>query len=163
MERLLITLLVRLGVISSVASIVIRYRPFRRALLRETRSFREQFHFALWFAGVFGVLEAFRIGIAGFDAVDLGLEGSFLAGLLGGYAPGLIAGFLIAVPGMAGASEYLGLPLTEAKTQLVEALERTMITAALDRAAGNISEAARQLGLHRQSLQQKMTQWKIRK
>jgi two-component system LytT family sensor kinase len=110
-ERVLITLLVRLGVIASVASIVARYRPFRRALLRETRSFREQFHFALWFAGVFGALAAIRvISVHGYEAVDLGLEGSFLAGLLGGYAPGLIAGVLISIPGMA-ASEYLSMPL----------------------------------------------------
>jgi two-component system LytT family sensor kinase len=110
-ERLLITLLVRLGVIASVASIVVRYRPFRRALLRETRTFHEQFHFALWFAGVFGVLACVRvISIHGYEAVDLGLEGSFLAGLLGGYAPGLLAGILISIPGMA-ASEYISLPL----------------------------------------------------
>jgi two-component system LytT family sensor kinase len=108
-ERLLITLLVRLGVIASVASIVVRYRPFRRALLRETRTFQEQFHFALWFAGVFGALAAVRV-LLGYEAADVGLEGSFLAGLLGGYAPGLVAGVLISIPGMAG-SEYLALPL----------------------------------------------------
>lgn len=51
-----------------------------------------------------------------------------------------------------------GLPLTEAKTLLVEQFERTAIEAALTDNDGNISAAARQLGLHRQSLQQKMTQ-----
>ena len=111
MERLLITLLIRLLVIASVASIVVRYQPFRRELLRETRTFPEQFHFALWFAGVFGVLASIRvISIEGYKAVDLGLEGSFLAGLLGGYAPGLLAGVLISIPGMA-VSEYLTLPV----------------------------------------------------
>jgi len=110
-ERLLITLLIRLLVIASVASIVVRYQPFRRELLRETRTFPEQFHFALWFAGVFGVLASIRvISIEGYKAVDLGLEGSFLAGLLGGYAPGLLAGVLISIPGMA-VSEYLTLPV----------------------------------------------------
>jgi DNA-binding NtrC family response regulator len=59
-------------------------------------------------------------------------------------------------------SEYIGIPLTEAKAQVVEALERSLITSALDRAGGNISEAARQLGMHRQSLQQKMAQLGIR-
>ena len=58
---------------------------------------------------------------------------------------------------------YVGLPLGEAKAQVIEGLERTLITAALDRAAGNVSEAARQLGMHRQSLQQKMTQLEIRR
>ena len=109
MERLLITLLVRLGVIASVASFVARYLPFRRALLRETRTFEEQFHFALWFGGVFGVLATVRV-VIGYEGVDLGLEGSFLAGLLGGYLPGLLAGILISIPCMAG-SEYLTMPL----------------------------------------------------
>ncbi len=51
-----------------------------------------------------------------------------------------------------------GLPLNEAKTRLVESFERAAIVAALEEHRGNVSAAARQLGLHRQSLQQKMTQ-----
>jgi DNA-binding NtrC family response regulator len=58
---------------------------------------------------------------------------------------------------------YFDRPLTEAKAELVDAFERAMILEALDRHAGNVSAAARQLGLHRQSLQQKMTQLKIRR
>ena len=53
-------------------------------------------------------------------------------------------------------AELLGLPLTEAKSQLVETFERTAITAALDAHDGNVSAAARQLGIHRQNLQQKI-------
>ena len=53
-------------------------------------------------------------------------------------------------------AELLGLPLTEAKNQLVETFERTAITAALDAHDGNVSAAARQLGIHRQNLQQKI-------
>jgi DNA-binding NtrC family response regulator len=54
--------------------------------------------------------------------------------------------------------DLAGLPLTEAKERLVESFERRAITAALEEHGGNVSAAARQLGLHRQSLQQKMTQ-----
>jgi DNA-binding NtrC family response regulator len=54
-------------------------------------------------------------------------------------------------------------PLTEAKERMVEALERRMITSALDRHAGNVSAAARQLGIHRQNLQQKMAQLGIQR
>lgn len=57
--------------------------------------------------------------------------------------------------------QYLGMPLTEAKAQLVEEFERAMIRAALEAEAGNISAAARRLGLHRQSLQQKLAQLRI--
>lgn len=58
--------------------------------------------------------------------------------------------------------QYLGMPLSEAKSQAVECLERALISAAMDGAAGNISEAARQLGIHRQSLQQKLAQLGLR-
>lgn len=55
-------------------------------------------------------------------------------------------------------AKYAGLPLTEAKARLVEDFERSTIAAALALHAGNVTAAARQLGLHRQSLQQKMAQ-----
>ena len=110
MERHLITLLVRLGFISSVASIMVRYLPFRRSLMREMRSFREQLQLAMWLAGVFGILAAIRVIMPSYAAVDVSLEGSFLAGLLGGYATGFVAGAMISVPGMAG-HEFVSLPL----------------------------------------------------
>jgi transcriptional regulator with PAS, ATPase and Fis domain len=40
----------------------------------------------------------------------------------------------------------------------MESFERMAIEAALDRYGGNVSAAARHLGIHRQSLQQKITQ-----
>jgi DNA-binding NtrC family response regulator len=55
------------------------------------------------------------------------------------------------------------LPLTEAKSQLGESFERWAITRALERHNHNVSAAARQLGIHRQSLQQKMTQLGLKK
>ncbi|MGE0756368.1 MAG: sigma-54-dependent transcriptional regulator [Pirellulaceae bacterium] len=58
--------------------------------------------------------------------------------------------------------ELLRLPLTEGKSLLVERYERRAIERALNDNAGNISAAARQLGIHRQSLQQKMSQLAIR-
>ena len=55
-------------------------------------------------------------------------------------------------------SGLLDLPLTEAKARLVETFEKRAITLALDKHGGNVSAAARQLGIHRQSLQQRMAQ-----
>jgi two-component system response regulator HydG len=46
--------------------------------------------------------------------------------------------------------------LQTAKRKMVDRLERAMITEALREHGGNISQAARRLGLHRQSLQQKL-------
>ncbi len=57
-----------------------------------------------------------------------------------------------------GFDAYLELPLSEARTQLVEDFERVAIHRALEREQGNISAAARKLGIHRQSLQQKIKQ-----
>ena len=67
---------------------------------------------------------------------------------------------LAAAPGHAGPdfSGFADLPLTEAKLRLIEMLERWMIARALDAHGGNVSAAARQLGIHRQNLQQKIAQ-----
>ena len=58
-------------------------------------------------------------------------------------------------------ARLLDLPLSAAKAQLIESFERAIITRALARHNGNVSAAARQLGIHRQNLQQKMAQWGI--
>ncbi len=54
--------------------------------------------------------------------------------------------------------KYYELPLTEARELLVERFERSAISKALEMEEGNVSAAARRLGIHRQSLQQKMKQ-----
>ena len=55
-------------------------------------------------------------------------------------------------------TELVRMPLTEAKTLLVESFERFAIEKALESAGGNVSAAARKLGIHRQNLQQKINQ-----
>lgn len=60
-------------------------------------------------------------------------------------------------------ANYYGMPFAEAKADLVETFERAMLTAALEQTQGNISEAARHLGMHRQSLQQKLDQLGVRR
>jgi DNA-binding NtrC family response regulator len=49
-------------------------------------------------------------------------------------------------------------PLNEA----TDRFERQIVLRTLDRVDGNVSEAARALGLHRNSLKAKLTRWKIR-
>jgi DNA-binding NtrC family response regulator len=60
-------------------------------------------------------------------------------------------------------ADVMDLPLTEAKDRLLEKLERTMIETALEKNGGNITAAARQLGIHRQSLQQKIAHLGLRR
>ena len=49
-------------------------------------------------------------------------------------------------------------PLNEASDRF----ERQMVLRMLDRVEGNVSEAARALGIHRNSLKAKLARWKIR-
>ena len=57
---------------------------------------------------------------------------------------------------------YFELPLAEAHQLILEEFDRTAINRVLEMEAGNITAAARRLGMHRQSLQQKMKQLGIR-
>jgi DNA-binding NtrC family response regulator len=65
-----------------------------------------------------------------------------------------------ALPSSRGSSweAYLDLPLSEARDRVTEDFERASIGHALEQESGNISAAARRLGIHRQSLQQKLRQ-----
>jgi two-component system, LytTR family, sensor kinase len=102
LEQHLVIPMVKLAVAASLASILVRIRLLRRALLREERTLVQRVQLAL------GVATRVITGV--YKAVDLGLEGSFLAGILGGYFTGLMSGVLIALPA-ALAGEYFALPL----------------------------------------------------
>jgi two-component system LytT family sensor kinase len=109
-ERHLITLLIKLGLASSIAGLVVRYGPLRQTLMRESRTLNQRLRLAVWFTGIFASGVAIRVVIKSYEAVDLGLEGTLLAGVIGGYVTGLISGILISVPAMYN-HEYLSLPL----------------------------------------------------
>jgi two-component system LytT family sensor kinase len=93
----------------------VRWSAVKRMLMRENRTMAQRMKLSLWFSGVFGASVATRVvsGIyqaGSYRAVDLGLEGSLLAGLLGGYVTGLTSGILISIPAMLN-REYLTMPL----------------------------------------------------
>ena len=111
LEQYLIVLLLKLGVMTLLASFLARSGAFQRMLMREQRTLNQRLLLALSFASIFGTGAAIRIVTRGvYQAVDLGLEASLLAGLLGGYVTGLLAGSLISIPAMLK-HEYLTLPL----------------------------------------------------
>jgi two-component system LytT family sensor kinase len=109
----LVTLLVKLGVVASLASILTRSSGMKRTLLRELRTLNQRLRFALWFALIFGAGVATRITTGSYLAGDLGLEGSLLSGILGGYVTGLLSGVLISLPAMLK-GELLTMPLLAA-------------------------------------------------
>jgi two-component system LytT family sensor kinase len=111
LEQLSVTLLVKLAVAASLASILVRLQVFKRMLLREERSVYQRVQFALGFGAAFGAGVGLRVITPGYAAVDLGLEGSLLAGMLGGYVTGMVSGGIIALPAVLVQKEFLALPL----------------------------------------------------
>jgi two-component system LytT family sensor kinase len=112
-EPFLLTLLVKLGVVASLASILARSGAVQRMLLRENRTLNQRLQLALWFSGVFAAGIAARVLSTSYQATDLGLEGCLLAGILGGYVSGLVSGILISIPAMLH-GELLTMPLLAA-------------------------------------------------
>jgi len=108
-EQFLITLLVKIGVVAAIASFGVRSGAVQRMLRREERTLDQRFWLAMWFVALFTPGVAIRALTGSYPALDLGLEGSLLAGITGGYFCGWLAGMIIAIPAMAH-HELLSLP-----------------------------------------------------
>jgi two-component system LytT family sensor kinase len=110
-QLILITLLIRLGVVAAIASAVVRSRYFKSLLFRnEIRSTRQQFHFVL-FVGVPVALGVWvRALVGNFKAADVAFESAIIMGVMGGRVAGVALACLCAVPEF-WHHEYLGLPL----------------------------------------------------
>ena len=98
----MLTLLLRVAVAASLASILSRFSAFQLMLMREDRTLVQRVKLALMFFACYGASVLFRVlNPVKYDAVDLGLEGSLLAGMVGGYVTGLLSGILISIPAVA--------------------------------------------------------------
>jgi len=101
LDQHLVILLVKLAVAASLASILTRSGRFQRMLMREQRTLAQRVQMALVSALIFGSGVLTRVVTRdAYQAVDLGLEGSLVMGMLGGYVTGLLAGVLISLPAM---------------------------------------------------------------
>ncbi len=107
---LLVTLLVKLGVMASLASIIPRIGTFRNLLFIERRSIREKVLFST-FLGVPFMLGVLARLVARYQGTDLSLEITFVAGLLGGGVAGLMVGMLVHLPAVLLGEEILALPM----------------------------------------------------
>jgi two-component system LytT family sensor kinase len=98
----LLILLVKLAVAASLASILTRSSGFQRMLMREERTLAQRVKMALVCALIYGAGVAVRVAAppGAYQAVDLGMEGSLVMGMLGGYVTGLVAGVFIAIPSL---------------------------------------------------------------
>ena len=112
LEGYLVTLLVKLATMAAIASILARSNRFKAMLMRESRTLGQRLELAIWLGVVFAASVGTRVaGHSSYDGADLGLEGAFLAGILGGYVTGLVSGILISLPALFPAVELLSLPL----------------------------------------------------
>ena len=108
-QQLLVTLLVKVGVVASLASILVRSGPFKALLFRERRALAQSVQLGLFLGVTFGLGVAVRV-LLKYKAPDLGLEGALLAGLLGGGVAGVVAGTVVALPALLS-GEWVALPV----------------------------------------------------
>jgi two-component system LytT family sensor kinase len=111
MEQQLVTLLVRLVVAASLASILSRSNRFLGLLLRDDRTLVERLMLSAGIAAFCAAGSTVRVLVHGYGAVDLSLEGSLVAGILGGCVAGLTTGVLTALPAFFIGGEYLAMPV----------------------------------------------------
>lgn len=110
-QELLVSLLVKIAVIASMASLLLRWDFAKRMLLREQRTLRQRLQLGSVF-GLFFAAGSMVRHVLGYKAAELGLEGAFVTGLVGGYVPGAVAGGLVALPAvLMSPHEWLTLPL----------------------------------------------------
>jgi two-component system LytT family sensor kinase len=101
LQQHLVILLVKLAVAASLASLLTRSTRFTEMLMREERTLAQRVQMAFVSALIFGSGVLARVVTHdSYQAVDLGLEGSLVMGMLGGYVTGLLAGVLISIPAM---------------------------------------------------------------
>jgi two-component system LytT family sensor kinase len=110
------SLLVKLAAMASIASVLARSSSFKSMLMGESRTLHQRTVLSLWLGAAFGASVAIRVfsQSQNYPAADLGLEGSLLAGILGGYVTGLCSGILISLPAMFPGGELLTMPLLAA-------------------------------------------------
>ena len=107
---LLFTLLLKVGVASSIAALLARWNAFRRVLFTEERDPDQKLKLMLFMMPALIVGVTLRlVGGPSYAFADLSLEGAFLMGLLGGRVVGPIGGALITIPALIS-REWLAMP-----------------------------------------------------
>src|SRR3954451_2349352 len=107
-QVLLTTLVVKLAVMAALATMLVRYRRFRHILIFERRDWPDRLTFVLALGIPLTAGVASRL-LLNYNAVDLTLEGSFVAGLIAGPYAGAMVGFMAGFPPV-GNGEIIALP-----------------------------------------------------
>jgi two-component system LytT family sensor kinase len=112
-RELLFTLLLKVGVASSIAALLARWNTFRRVLFTEERDPDQKLKLMLFMTPALIVGVTLRLVAFPNRFADLSLEGAFLMGLLGGRVVGPIGGAIITIPALMG-HEWLAMPAASA-------------------------------------------------
>jgi two-component system, LytTR family, sensor kinase len=105
---LLTTLVFKLAVMAALATMLVRYRRFRHILIFERRALPDRMTFALSLGIPLAAGVVARL-LLNYNAADLTLEGSFLAGLIAGPYAGATVGLMVGIPPL-GIGEWGALP-----------------------------------------------------
>ncbi|HJN93696.1 MAG TPA: histidine kinase, partial [Dehalococcoidia bacterium] len=107
-QLLLTTLVVKLAVVATLATMLVRFPWFRRILLTERRDWPERLVFAAGLGIPLSIGVTSRL-LLNYEAADLTLAGAFLAGLIAGPYAGAIVGATVGLPALV-AGEVIALP-----------------------------------------------------
>lgn len=105
-----VPLLLKLGVMASIASILARFNTFKSMLMLENRTLNQRVALSLWLSVVFGASVATGVLMPNYKVANMGLEGSLIAGILGGYVTGLLSGVMISIPAMV-VGDHIAMPM----------------------------------------------------
>jgi two-component system LytT family sensor kinase len=108
-ELLMAALMANVAVAAILATMLVRFRWFRRILLTEKRDWSERLVFAAGW-GVPLTLGVVARLVLHYDAADLTISGAFLAGLVAGPYAGALVGASAGLPPLF-AAEFGALPL----------------------------------------------------
>jgi two-component system, LytTR family, sensor kinase len=104
-------LLIKVAVSASIASILMRFARIQKILLKDERTVSDRLLLAFIFSLLFGASAAVRIlSRRQYPAIDLALEGSVIAGMLGGYVSGLVTGICASLPDMFN-GKFMSMPM----------------------------------------------------
>src|SRR6266446_1052202 len=107
---LLFTLLLKVGVASSIDALLAQWTTFRRVLFNEQRDPDQKLKLMVFLTPALFVGVTLRlVGGPPYALADLSLEGAFLMGLLGGRVVGPIGGAIITIPALIS-HEWLAMP-----------------------------------------------------
>ena len=124
-KLILINLLVKLGVIASVASVLARARTFRRLFFAERRTVRQTLALLAFFLVPLTLGVWIRTTVQNFLAADVSFEITILIGLFVGPGWAMLSGCVLALPA-AIHGEYLALPFNAAVGLLAGLLSRAL-------------------------------------